>query len=157
MSSAACSVFPPRESPGQSIAQAAAGQPGVEDEEEKARRLARAALGGAPQLAIAGPVLAESATGPMGEAGDGGAPNADAAAAAQLATARQYRDGGAPAGGAPLAASQPEEGGSSGGELAGNLTGALIGLLALVAGGALAYRARRRRGLAAVAAGSNTG
>ena len=42
-------------------------------------------------------------------------------------------------------------------ELAGNLTGALIGLLALVAGGTLAYRARRRRGLAAVAAGSNTG
>jgi membrane-associated protein len=42
-------------------------------------------------------------------------------------------------------------------DLAGNLTGALIGLLALVAGGALAYRARRRRGLAAVAAGPSIG
>jgi membrane protein DedA with SNARE-associated domain len=30
-------------------------------------------------------------------------------------------------------------------DLAGNLTGALIGLLTLVAGSALAYRARRRR------------
>ena len=34
-------------------------------------------------------------------------------------------------------------------DLAGNLAGALIGLLALVAGGALAYRSRRQRGLAA--------
>jgi membrane-associated protein len=34
-------------------------------------------------------------------------------------------------------------------DLAGNLTGALIGLLALLAGGALAYRTRRRRVLAA--------
>ena len=34
-------------------------------------------------------------------------------------------------------------------DLAGNLTGALIGLLALVAGSALAYRARRRHVVAA--------
>ncbi|HEU5103878.1 MAG TPA: VTT domain-containing protein [Roseiflexaceae bacterium] len=37
-------------------------------------------------------------------------------------------------------------------ELAGNLTGVLIGLLALVIGVALAYRARRRRGTVAIAA-----
>jgi membrane protein DedA with SNARE-associated domain len=42
-------------------------------------------------------------------------------------------------------------------DLAGNLTGALIGLLALVAGGALAYRARRRRGLVVVAADPSAG
>ena len=42
-------------------------------------------------------------------------------------------------------------------DLAGNLTGVLIGLLALVVGGALAYRARRRRGLAAVAADPSIG
>jgi membrane protein DedA with SNARE-associated domain len=34
-------------------------------------------------------------------------------------------------------------------DLAGNLTGALIGLLALLAGSALAYRARRHRVVAA--------
>lgn len=38
-------------------------------------------------------------------------------------------------------------------DLAGNLTGALIGLLALVAGGTLAHRLRRRGRLAAGAAG----
>jgi hypothetical protein len=107
---------------GQSGGEAGAGEPGVEDEEEKARRLARAALGGGPQLAVAGPVVAEAAASPMGAGGDGGTPNPDAAAAAQLAMARQNRDGGAPAGGAPLAAGQPDEGGSAGGEIAGNLT-----------------------------------
>jgi hypothetical protein len=39
-----------------------------------------------------------------------------------VATARTSRDGGAPAGGAPLAAGEPDEGGTSGGELASNLT-----------------------------------
>ncbi len=42
-------------------------------------------------------------------------------------------------------------------DLAGNLTGALIGLLALLAGGALAYRMRRRGRLAAGAAGPSAG
>jgi hypothetical protein len=107
---------------GQSGGEAAAGQPGIEDEEEKARRLARAALGGGPQLAVAGPVLAAEAASPMGAGGDGGTPNPDAAAASQVATARQYKDGGAPAGGAPLAAGQPEDGGPSGGEIAGSVT-----------------------------------
>jgi len=42
-------------------------------------------------------------------------------------------------------------------DLAGNLTGVLIGLLALVAGGALAFRARRRHVLAAHAADPSAG
>ena len=42
-------------------------------------------------------------------------------------------------------------------DLAGNLTGVLIGLLALVAGGTLAYRARRRRSVAAHAADPSAG
>jgi membrane protein DedA with SNARE-associated domain len=42
-------------------------------------------------------------------------------------------------------------------DLAGNLTGAVIGLLALVAGGALAYRMRRHGRLAAGATGPSTG
>jgi membrane-associated protein len=42
-------------------------------------------------------------------------------------------------------------------DLAGNLTGAVIGLLALVAGGALAYRMRRHGRLTAGATGPSTG
>lgn len=42
-------------------------------------------------------------------------------------------------------------------DLAGNLTGALIGLLALLLGGVLAYRARQRRGLPTVAADPTAG
>jgi hypothetical protein len=108
---------------GRSGGDAAAGEPGIEDEEEKARRLARAALGGGPQLAIAGPVAVDIPGSPMGEAGDGGAPAATPSAAATvLATARMSRDGGAPAGGAPLAAGDPGEGGRSGAEAVGALT-----------------------------------
>ena len=59
---------------------ASAGQPSVEDEEEKARRLARAAAGGAPQLAMSGPIKADIVASPMGAAGDGGAPKIEAAA-----------------------------------------------------------------------------
>jgi hypothetical protein len=84
---------------------AAGGDPGDEDEEEKARRLARAAMGGAPQLALAGPTLADLPATPMGDAGDGGAPNASTnATAVALSTGRQYLDGGAPRGGAPIEA-----------------------------------------------------
>jgi len=101
-------------SEGAAGAPAAAGDPGVEDEEEKARRLARAAQGGAPQLAIAGPALAEAPVSPMGDGGDGGAPPANPeAAAVALSTGRQNVDGGAPRGGAPLAAGEPEEGGGT--------------------------------------------
>jgi membrane-associated protein len=42
-------------------------------------------------------------------------------------------------------------------DLAGNLSGALIGLLALLLAGVLAYRARRRRGLPTVAADPSAG
>jgi hypothetical protein len=105
---------------GRSGGDAAAGEPGIEDEEEKARRLARAALGGAPQLAIAGPIAADVPASPMGEAGDGGAPAATpSATATALATARANRDGGAPAGGAPLAAGDPGDGGRAGAEAVG--------------------------------------
>ena len=109
---------------GRSGGEAAAGDPGLEDEEEKARRLARAAAGGGPQLAMAGPVLADAAVSPMGDAGDGGTPGgAPDVTATAVATARQYRDGGAPAGGAPLAAGDPgESGGQSGAEAVGNVT-----------------------------------
>ena len=101
----------------------AAGEPGIEDEEEKARRLARGALGGAPQLAIAGPVAADIPGSPMGEAGDGGAPAASPSpTSTALATARTSRDGGAPVGGAPLEAGDPGEGGRSGAEAVGALT-----------------------------------
>jgi hypothetical protein len=105
---------------GQAGGEAAAGEPAIEDEEEKARRLARAAMGGAPQVAMAGPVLADEAIGPMGAGGDGGTPSPADVAATQTATARTNRDGGAPAGGAPTSAGQPAEGGASGGEVAAN-------------------------------------
>ena len=110
-------------SEGAAGAPAAAGDPGVEDEEEKARRLARTAQGGAPQLAIAGPTLAEVPVSPMGDGGDGGAPPANPqAAAVTLSTGRQNVDGGAPRGGAPLAVGEPEEaGGSPGAETVGSL------------------------------------
>ncbi len=108
---------------GRSGGEAAAGQPGIEDEEEKARRLARAAIGGAPQLALAGPIAAEVAASPMGEAGDGGAPGASPeASAAALAVARTSRDGGVPAGGAPLAAGDPGEAGRSGTDVVAAVT-----------------------------------
>lgn len=100
---------------------AAAGVPSLEDEEEKARRLARAALGGAPQVAVGGPVLADLAVSPMGASGDGGAPATEGIRATQIATARQSRDGGAAAGGPSTAASAPEAGGASGGEAASPL------------------------------------
>lgn len=86
---------------------ASAGQPSTEDEEEKARRLARAAAGGAPQIAMAGPVLADVVASPMGAGGDGGMPKAAEVAAVATATARQNVDGGAPSGGAPSASSEP--------------------------------------------------
>src|SRR6185369_6892999 len=90
-----------------------------EDEEEKARRLARAATGGAPQVAVAGPTLADVAAAPIGASEDGGVPKTAGAEASQLATARLTRAGGSPAGGAPQSAAAPEGGGAEGGEMAG--------------------------------------
>jgi hypothetical protein len=100
---------------GQSGGDAAAGQPGIEDEEEKARRLARAASGGSPQPAVSALVAAEVPVSPMGEGGDGGTPSVGAEpAAASIATARSQVDGSLPAGGAP-ADLRPGEGAASGG------------------------------------------
>ncbi len=93
---------------------ASAGQPSVEDEEEKARRLARAAAGGAPQLAMSGPIMADVVASPMGAAGDGGAPKLEAAAV-DTAASRQNLSGGAPAGGAPTASAQPAAAAGAGG------------------------------------------
>lgn len=80
----------------------AAGQADLDDEEEKARRLARAAQGGAPQLAIAGPVVADAATSPAGDGGDSGVPRIPEAAASTTTASRLTAAGGAPAGGAAV-------------------------------------------------------
>jgi hypothetical protein len=102
---------------------AAAGEPDLEDEKEKALRLARQAAGGAPQLAIAGPVVAESPQSPMGASGDGGAPNAaPQVVAVTTSTGRQNSDGGAPRGGAPIAAGDPGEVSRGGAEQVGSVT-----------------------------------
>jgi hypothetical protein len=93
---------------------ASAGQPSVEDEEEKARRLARAAAGGAPQPAMSGPIKADIVASPMGAGGDGGAPKLEVAAV-DTATARQSLSGGAPAGGASAALAQPAAAEGAGG------------------------------------------
>jgi hypothetical protein len=107
---------------GTSGGEAAAGEPGLEDEEEKARRLARAALGGAPQLALAGPIVADVPASPVGEGGDGGAPGATGEFTPRtVSIARATRDGGAPAGGTPLVAGEPDPAGR-GGEVPSNLT-----------------------------------
>ncbi len=93
---------------------ASAGQPSVEDEEEKARRLARAAAGGAPALAMSGPIKADIVASPMGAGGDGGAPKMEVAAV-DTAAARQNLSGGAPAGGAPSASAEPAGAAGDGG------------------------------------------
>lgn len=102
----------------------ASGEPSLEDEEEKARRLARAARGGAPQLAIAGPTLADVPVSPMGEGGDGGAPQLNPQAEAiATSTGRQNVDGGAPRGGSPSDVGEPESGaGSPAAELVSSVT-----------------------------------
>ncbi|WP_254509414.1 hypothetical protein [Anatilimnocola floriformis] len=95
----------------------AAGLAGLEDEEEKAKRLARQAAGGGPQLAIGGPIIAEGVQSPQGAGGDGGFPNASPqVAAASTATGRQNRNGGAPRGGSPLLDGEPGGGNALGGE-----------------------------------------
>jgi hypothetical protein len=93
---------------------ASAGQPSLEDEEEKARRLARSIAGGAPQLAMSGPIMADVVASPMGAGGDGGAPKLEVAAV-DTAASRQNLSGGAPAGGASTASAQPAAVGETGG------------------------------------------
>ncbi len=97
----------------------AAGQPSLEDEEEKARRLARAAAGGAPQLALSAPTVADIPVSPMGDAGGGGSPNLNPAALSQAtAVARTTSDGGAPAGGSAMASVEaPQASAAGGGEV----------------------------------------
>ncbi|WP_425613681.1 hypothetical protein NA78x_003519 [Anatilimnocola sp. NA78] len=102
---------------------ASAGQPEIEDEKEKALRLARQAAGGGPQLAIAGPVVAAVSQSPMGNTGDGGTPNAQPKVTAVIAsTGRQNMDGGAPRGGAAIAAGEPGEASRGGAEQVGSVT-----------------------------------
>lgn len=102
---------------------AAAGQPDLEDEKEKALRLARQAAGGGPQLALSGPIAAEVPQSPMGTAGDGGAPNASPqVTAVTTSSGRQNNDGGAPRGGAPQAAGEPGVASRGGAEQVGSVT-----------------------------------
>jgi hypothetical protein len=102
---------------------ASGGQPEIEDEEEKARRLARQRSGGAPQLAMAGPATVDVPQSPMGDGGAGGAPNAEPqVAAAATSTGRQALDGGAPRGGSALAAGEPGEASRGGAEQVGSVT-----------------------------------
>jgi hypothetical protein len=101
----------------------AAGEPDLEDEKEKALRLARQAAGGGPQLALSAPIVAEVPQSPMGAGGDGGAPNASPQlAAAATSSGRQNQDGGAPRGGAPLAAGEPGTASRGGAEQVGSVT-----------------------------------
>jgi hypothetical protein len=108
-------------------AEGAAGGPAgredaLEDEEEKARRLARAAAGGGPQLAIAGPVVAPAPQSPTGDEGDGGRPTDLTAAPTAMVAGKQTLLGGAAEGGSPLRAGEPEAGeGSRGAEAIGSL------------------------------------
>ena len=93
-----------------------AGLADAEDEEEKARRLARAAQGGAPQLAVSGPVMADVVASPDGAGGDAGAARNPQAAAIATTASRMTTSGGAPAGGAaaPVAdAGATAEGGAA--------------------------------------------
>ena len=89
-----------------------AGLTDPEDEEERARRLARASQGGAPQLAVAGPVIADVVASRAGDGGDAGdAANPEPRAMATSAT-RLTAEGAAPTGGsaspAPDTASSPD-------------------------------------------------
>lgn len=101
----------------------AAGQPDLEDEEEKAKRLARQAAGGGPQLALSAPIVADVPESPMGAGGDGGAPNASPQVTATVVSSgRENQNGGAPHGGAPIAAGDPGASARGGAEQVGNIT-----------------------------------
>lgn len=101
----------------------AAGQPDLEDEEEKARRLARQAAGGGPQLALSAPIVADAPQSPMGAGGDGGTTNAaPQVTATVVSSGRENQNGGAPRGGAPIAAGDPGTSNRGGAEQVGNIT-----------------------------------
>jgi hypothetical protein len=86
---------------------AAPGQADPQDEDERARRLARMSQGGAPQLAVAGPTLDQTNASPRGDGGDASAATGPEALPAATAASRMASAGGAPAGGAALAAAEP--------------------------------------------------
>lgn len=86
---------------------ATAGLADLEDEEERARRLARAAEGGAPQLAVSGPVTAEAARSPQGDGGDAGVVQTPEAIATATTASRMNTSGGAPAGESAGPAGEP--------------------------------------------------
>lgn len=85
----------------------ASGMADLEDEEERARRLARASQGGAPQLAISGPVSADVVASPQGDGGDAGAVQILEASAVAATASRMTATGGAPAGAATAPAGEP--------------------------------------------------
>jgi hypothetical protein len=90
----------------------------VEDEEEKARRLARAAQGGAPQVAVAGPVMADVAASPRGDGGDAGVPPIPSPSAVTTTASRMTAAGGAPASGSIITAGEPASVADGGGSAA---------------------------------------
>ena len=115
-----------------------AGLAGLEDEEEKARRLARQAGGGGPQLAIAGPIVIEGGVqSPQGAGGDGGFPNASPQVAASgNSSGRTNRGGGAPRGGSPLLDGEPGGGGGAAGGRGGQIGGTSVARAGTGSGGA---------------------
>lgn len=80
------------------------GTPDLEDEEEKAKRLARAALGGSPALSTAADKITDVPAAPMGDGGSGGALATGETAPSNTATTRTASSGGAAASGALPAA-----------------------------------------------------
>jgi hypothetical protein len=88
-----------------------------EDEEERARRIARQAMGGAPQLAVTADLVPGAMTAPSGERGQSEAEAGTQPAVAQLA--RSEPGGAAPASSAEAASSNGPDVAASGGEVAG--------------------------------------
>lgn len=98
---------------------------GEEDEEEKARRLARSALGGAPQLAVSAPVVAPEVGSPAGQPGSAGEPGAAAVveAASAAGTVSRSSPAAAPAAGmAATVTAVAATGGGAGGATVGETT-----------------------------------
>lgn len=101
---------------------------GDEDEEEKARRLARSAVGGAPQLAVSAPVIAAEVGSPPGQPGSAGQPGETAMVEASAAAGTVSRSNPAAAPASSLAATSvavealAATGGGSGGATIGEAT-----------------------------------
>ncbi|MAR13749.1 MAG: hypothetical protein CL681_27720 [Blastopirellula sp.] len=81
----------------------------LEDEEEKARRLARQAVGGAPQVAMAAPATGAAPASPQA-AGESGGPASELIASTDASSLQRADvDSGTASGGAPAASSAPAE------------------------------------------------